>query len=451
MGPYCLGLLRARWWDNVAELHFPCHQVYFDELQSLFDIYGPYVSGFLAEATSKVLLPLQAKAVEDGFSFYSQGLDTFGWLSGSAPRPSVAYLASIPLSLPLIGLTQLVQYLVACNVVGKTPGEFRSLVKGATGHSQGVVSAVAISTSDSFDDFTTNALKTLKLLFYIGLRGQEAFPVLSIEPSIVEDAIEAGEGTPTPMLAVTGLTLKSLDGHIAKTNVHLPSNSKLFVSLHNGPRNFVVTGPARALYGLATALRKVKAPAGLDQSKTPYSKRKAVFSTRFLVVGVPYHSEYLTGATAKVIEKDLAGQDLFSPADLQIPVYNTEDGQLARYLSLSRYCSRLTRSVPSIPGSDLRSLKTSLTASLCDQIFTCPIHWTKATAFPQSATHAIDFGPGGSSGIGPLTGRNLEGRGVKIIVPGEKGKVGAEMYASVGTKAEPKWVDKWSPKLVKTK
>ena len=52
-------------------------------------------------------------------------------------------------------------------------------------------------------------------------------------------------------------------------------------------------------------------------------------------------------------------------------------------------------------GSDLRKLKTSITDSLCEQIFVKPIHWTKATEFPESATHAIDFGPGGMSGIGP--------------------------------------------------
>ena len=75
----------------------------------------------------------------------------------------------------------------------------------------------------------------------------------------------------------------------------------------------------------------------------------------------------------------------------------------------------------------------------------------KATAFPQSATHAIDFGPGGASGIGPLTGRNLEGRGVKVVVPGEKGRVGAEIYASVGSKKEVKWIENYGPKLVKTR
>lgn len=103
------------------------------------------------------------------------------------------------------------------------------------------------------------------------------------------------------------------------------------------------------------------------------------------------------------------------------------------------------------PGSDLRSLTTSLTASLAEQVLTRPIHWTKATAFPASATHAIDFGPGGASGIGPLTARNLEGRGVRVVVPGERGKLGSEIYAAEGTKQETKWVERWSPKLVKTR
>ena len=70
----------------------------------------------------------------------------------------------------------------------------------------------------------------------------------------------------------------------------------------------------------------------------------------------------------------------------------------------------------------MRELKSSITRSLCDQIFTSPIHWPKATNFSETATHAIDFGPGGLSGIGSLTARNLDGRGVRVIITGDKGK-----------------------------
>jgi fatty acid synthase subunit alpha, fungi type len=92
-----------------------------------------------------------------------------------------------------------------------------------------------------------------------------------------------------------------------------------------------------------------------------------------------------------------------------------------------------------------------LTRSICDQIFTKPLHWPKATDLPRSATHAIDFGAGGVSGIGQLTARNLDGRGIRTIVLGEKGKGDAEFYSVRGVKTEQSWMDKWAPSLVKTR
>ncbi|KAJ7762020.1 fatty acid synthase [Mycena maculata] len=400
------------------------NEVYFDELQSLYDIYKPFVASFLATITNDALIPLAA--AQESTTHYTFGLDVASWLSGAVPRPSTAYLASVPISFPLIGLTQLIQYLIACNVAGMTPGQFCETLSGATGHSQGIVSAVAIATSSTYESFTANALKAVKWLFFSGLRGQQAFPVLALEPSIVDDSIQGGEGAPSPMLSVTGLKLAELEVHINKTNTHLAENSQLSVSLHNGPRAFVVTGPARSLYGLVTSLRKVRAPSGTDQSKTPFSQRKPVFSVRFLVVGVPYHSAYLAGATEKLIEEDLGGEELWKVEELAIPVFNTED------------------------GSDLRQLSTSITHSLCEQIFTKAIHWSTATNFPESATHAVDFGPGGLSGIGPLTAKNLDGRGVRVIVVGDRAKGDAELYDSQNVKYEEWWGKKFAPGLVKT-
>ena len=130
------------------------------------------------------------------------------------------------------------------------------------------------------------------------------------------------------MLSVIGLSLKDLESHISKTNKHLPQNSQLAVSLYNGPKAFVVNGPPRALYGLVTSLRKIRAPNGLDQSKTPFSQRKPVFSIRFLVVNVPYHSVYLKDATEDTINEDLEGEELWSPEELAIPVFRTDTGRL---------------------------------------------------------------------------------------------------------------------------
>ena len=91
------------------------NEVYFDELQLLYDIYKPYVAPLILTARD-VLVPLASKANADGFSFFSYSLDILAWLDGSAPRPSIEYLASILISFPLIGLTQLAQYLVSMRV-----------------------------------------------------------------------------------------------------------------------------------------------------------------------------------------------------------------------------------------------------------------------------------------------------------------------------------------------
>ena len=299
------------------------NEVYFDELQTLYDVYKPYVAPFISTITQNVFLPLSAAYAST--NYYAYGLDVLSWLTGAIERPPVAYLASIPISYPLIALTQLVQYLVVYRVANITPDELRKRLSGATGHSQGLGSAIAIAASTTHKSFLENTEKVLTWSFFSALRGQEAFPLLSLEPSIIKDSIDGGEGTPSPMLSVAGLLLKDLERHIKKTNEHLPENSQLHVSLHNGSKAFVVTGPARALWGLVTSLRKVKAPSGLDQSKVPFSQRKPVFTVRFLVVNVPYHSKYLEGLTEKVYQ-DMGGEELWTQADLSIPVYNTEDG-----------------------------------------------------------------------------------------------------------------------------
>lgn len=400
---------------------------------------------FLASA-SAYLDPLAEKAQAAGHAYYAHGLNVISWLNGTVPRPPVEYFASIPLSLPLIGLTQLVQYLITCKVSDLHPGEMRSRFKGATGHSQGVVSAVAIASSDSYDAFDINAIKALRLLFYLGLRGQDFFPILALEPKIVEEAIENGEGTPTNMMVVNGMQLSDLQNQLKKTNKHLPANSQIYVSLHNGPRNYVVTGPAKALYGFACALRSVKAPAGLDQSKIPFSKRKMVFTNRFMPINVPYHSPYLQGATEKLCQEDLQGEDLWQASEIQLELYDTETGESEIDSTETLiFAERLH-----FAGENLQKLTTSVTASLCNQIFTSPIYWQKATNFPPSATHAIDFGPGRASGVGGMTARGLEGRGVRVVVVGDKGKSGAEIYSTSAVKFEKRWSDKFTPKLVKT-
>jgi fatty acid synthase subunit alpha, fungi type len=89
---------------------------------------------------------------------------------------------------------------------------------------------------------TDNSSKVVKWLLLAGCRAQEIFPVVSLEPGIVQDTLDGGEGLPSPMLSITGLLLKNLEPHIKNANAHLPENLKLMLSLHNGSKAFVATG-----------------------------------------------------------------------------------------------------------------------------------------------------------------------------------------------------------------
>jgi fatty acid synthase subunit alpha len=63
----------------------------------------------------------------------------------------------------------------------------------------------------------------------------------------------------------------------------------------------------------------------------------------------------------------------------------------------------------------------------------------------------VDFGPGGLSGIGLLTLRNLEGRDIRVIVIGDKGKDDVELHDAQDVKYEEWWSKRWAPGLVQTR
>jgi fatty acid synthase subunit beta len=193
--------------------------------------------------------------------------------------------------------------------------------------------------------------------------------------------------TPHYFMYVLGLRHSEVKLHAESTNKHLPTDRRVHLSLINGPRACIFTGNPQSLYGLNVALRKLKAAPGQDQSRVPHSQRKVRFTSRFLPVAVPFHSEYLKDVPAAV-EKDIKTYNLsFDTSKLTIPVYHTNTGE---------------------------DLKTSnrLTISLVEQICIQPVHWEIATK--SGVTHVLDFGPGGVSGIGGLTHRNKEGTGVQV-------------------------------------
>jgi fatty acid synthase subunit beta len=403
---------------------------YFEELREIYTTYPSFVEDFItAEAGHLQALSREPQAEK----LYSKGLDVMRWLNNRDSQPDTDYLVSAPVSLPLIGLTQLAHYVVTCRVLGSHPGHVRDHLSGVTGHSQGVVTAAAIAQAKDWATFQKAANNAIKILFWIGTRSQQAYPRTSLAPAILQDSLDNGEGTPTPMLSIRDLSRKAVQDHIDATNTHLPKDRQIGISLVNSARNFVVTGPPISLYGLNLRLRKVKAPTGLDQTRIPFTQRKIRFVNRFLPITAPFHSPYLAEATRQLDEdlKDI----IISSSDLGIPMYNTNTGK-------------------DIREDDLDNIVPSLVRMITNE----PVNWEKATVFPK-ATHILDFGPGGISGLGVLTNRNKDGTGVRVILAGTIDGANAE----VGYKPEifdrdfdhavkyaVDWVKVHGPKLIKS-
>lgn len=403
---------------------------YFEELREIYTTYPSFVEDFVTSAARHLQMLSQDSQVE---KLYSKGLDVMRWLHNKDAQPDVDYLVSAPVSFPLIGLTQLAHYVVTCRVLGTDPGKVRDRLSGTTGHSQGVVTAAAIAASSNWHTFDKASRDALTILFWIGSRSQQAYPRTSLAPAVLQDSVDAGEGIPTPMLSVRDLTREAVQTHIDTTNQHLPEHRHIAISLSNSARSFVVTGPPMSLYGLNLRLRKVKAPTGLDQTRIPHTERKVRFVNRFLPITAPFHSSYLVDASTH-LEQDLK-HIVISSEDLGISLYDTNTGS---DLSVEGHANVVPELVRMITHS--------------------PVNWERATVFP-GATHILDFGPGGISGLGPLTNRNKDGTGVRVIlagtIEGTNTEVGykPEIFdrdLNNAVKYAVDWVKEHGPKLVRT-
>lgn len=403
---------------------------YFDELREVYTTYPWFVADFILQSASLLQSLARDPRAE---KLFSKGLDVMRWLHNKDSQPDTDYLVSAPVSLPLIGLVQLANYMVTCKALGLTPDTVRERLSGVTGHSQGIVTAAAIAAAGSWESFGEVSKTALTVLFWIGSRSQQAYPRTSLTPNVLQDSVENGEGTPTPMLSVRDLSQAALQGHIDTTNQHLPEDRQICISLINSPRNFVVTGPPISLYGLNLRLRKVKAPTGIDQTRIPYTERKIRFVHRFLPITAPFHSSYLSEAYQH-LKEDLMDLEI-RVDDLEIPVYNTNTGEDVRD-----------------DDSD------NVIPALVKMITQDPVHWVDAIRFP-SATHVLDFGPGGISGLGVLTNRIKEGTGVRVILAGAMDGTNVEVGyktelfdrdADHAVKYAVDWVKEHGPRLVKT-
>lgn len=407
----------------------------FDSLSELYTTYEPLVTPLLLRASAHLR---QLITVEEAYQcHFPKSLDVMLWLRSPEARPDTAYLTSAPVSFPLIGLLQLTAFEAVARLLHLSPSEMRDTLSGTTGHSQGIVAAAVIATATDWASYHSLAMQALSLLLSIGCRGQSVAVAPPARRGLINDALDHGEGTPSAMLSVRYLPLQTVQKLVKEVNAHLPKDAQIEIALYNDRTNYVLAGPPASLHGFNVHLRGIKAPAGLDQARIPFDKRKPVISNRFLPISAPFHSSYMIESVDLVLHDVQVHNGLsIRGSDLHVPLYAT-----------------------TVDGMDLRLCgPENIIPKIIRMIAVEPVHWSAATQLPD-ATHLIDFGPGrAAAGAGGLAHALKEGSGARILNAltidsnGSFGGLG-ELLARPQLNAVvygPDWSRDYGPSLVRT-
>nr|QOV03397.1 SpofasB [Hypomontagnella monticulosa] len=408
-----------------------------DDLAELYSLYRPLVEP-LVSSLGAALLSLSRHPDTKAF-FLGREIDLSAWLADPSTRPAKNFIAGAAVSFPIIGLTGLLHYAIICKMLGKTPAELGQLLSGITGHSQGIVVAAAVAKSHSWESFFVEARWAVELLFWMGYESQMAAPQSPISPAMVNDSVESGVGVPSHMLLVRGMRRQQLEAIVAASNKHLPKNERLYLSLINSARNYVIAGPPRSLRGLSLRLREICARDGLDQSRVPYSKRKPVILFQFLPVNAPFHSPYLNGAAERISAR-ISGSwpEVTTISSLHVPVFYTENG------------ADMTKSYKA---------DVDVTQLLIDAVTTRVVDWPKTLQVGREKrlSHIITLGAGRFSS---MIHENVDGYGVRVIdgaridpvdstIMGAKAEIFAQ-FLSRSTMSPSTWKDQFKPRLVQS-
>jgi fatty acid synthase subunit beta, fungi type len=362
------------------------------ELGELYSTYQP-----LTESLIEIVDPLlqELSRHPDTNSFYlGREVELRTWLKNPSARPTKGFISGAAVSLPIIGIIDLMYYCIVLRLLGKTPGDMAQLVSGVTGHSQGIVVAAAVAMSDSWESYWTNVRWAVELLFWLGYEAQRGAPQSCVSSSAVQDSLKNGYGVPSHMLAVRGLRRNQLERTIADCNQHLPAHSRLYYALRNGPTNHVVAGAPKSLRGLTLGLEQIRAENGLDQTRVPYSKRKPVITCQFLPISAPFHSQHLWTAAERVKARfpDNSAQSR-RIAELGLSTFHTSTGQELRQAENS---------------------SANLSYMIIDAVYSQAVDWPKALGIgsPRQPTDVVVFGGGR---LTDLVHQIVDGRGIRVL------------------------------------
>ncbi|KIA75623.1 fatty acid synthase beta subunit [Aspergillus ustus] len=322
--------------------------------------------------------------------FYDRDFQLQSWLEDSASAPATDQLAVSPYSFPINTLLSLLHYALAAHALHLDPTQLRDRLDGVIGHSQGVFAAAAIAQAGSgWPDFYSAVDSALQLSFWVGLESHVAAPGSTLSAHEVADSLDHEEGQPSYLLSISGLDVNSLRHLIERLNNERNDDS-LFshLALVNTRSKCVIAGSPQALRRVCLALRTVKAPPTLDQTRVHFNRRRPVVDVQFLPISAPYHSPILEPVTTYVKN---ALTELRLTSDMAIPIYCTVDGKVKNLQTVE-------------PDDIIETLVKAVTIEQVD--------WPIACRQLSRATHVLSLGPGP---VGTLVQEVMDGTGVRVV------------------------------------
>lgn len=401
------------------------------DLQTLYRSY-PELQGFIRDLAGAIESQVSSREAQET-GLFSEGFDLMKWIEDPASAPSEAYLSSSAVSQPAIFVSQMANYVLSLKH-GYNNADFFNNIKKAFGHSQGVMPAVVASMA--LGDEAKMAEKSraaVTYLFWQGTRMQEAYRTHDVDRALVDASVKAGEGVPSPMASITGLTLDQVKGFIRQANKGLPAAERLDESpnLINSYFRINVTGPVTSLLRLRNIIRGY-----LEREKKRIATEKISFKVpevvwNFEQASAPFHSKRYMASIPRILRADLERLGIrWDAAELHFDVLSTADGS-------------------NLLGS------ADLTKALIDMQSIQAVDWRAVTAdvsAENGITHVIDYGP--TDGIGNLTGSNIKGKGVEVVFATRAGGDGKKTGRAEMFSTDPRvirfagnWAD-YAPRLV---
>ena len=393
----------------------------FDDLLLLYEANRSTLAPLVKIASPTILELSTLPETEDT---YDSGFDIKAWLEDASLLPDKTTLATAPFSFPIITLTSLASFVVACQKLRICPGQFRDSFRGVTGHSQGILAAAVIAKSGGWQEFYDATRVALTISFWIGF---ESHTSASLSVAEVHGAEARGEGRPSAMLSIDGLETGVLKRLISDVNSRLSTEGQIYLALVNSREKTVVSGRPNSLRQLSLRLWKFGASAELDQRRIPFIHRRPVIHQQYLPISAAFHSPYLDASARRVLKRlDLCS---WSGDDMKIALYHTKSGE-------------------NLQGESSPSLVEKLVHAVTTDLLDWPRVYSQ-----MKVTHLLDFGPGSASS---LINELSEGTGLTTIRMSRKSassphrESGTQILSSPMSDKSLSWADLYRPQLVRT-